>query len=224
MRLIDRYIGSSVVSSILVVTSILLALFTFMGFFEELDDIGRGQYDTHQALLYILLGIPSLVYQLMPMATLLGCIIGLGMLANNSELVVIRSAGVSLTRIAWSVIKIGIIVVVALVAIGEWVAPNVAIGTAILVMTGVSVGVSVADKPATLLISFLKPNTITAAITPRSSAMMIPDHHKCRRVRFISRNSVRLTATCPARFFGVVNKPSITPSVMMRLSKRLNRI
>jgi lipopolysaccharide export system permease protein len=124
MKLIDRYIGVSVVSSILIVISILLALFTFMGFFEELDDIGQGQYDARQAILYVLLSVPSLVYQLMPMATLLGCIIGLGVLANNSELVVIRSAGVSLTRIAWSVIKIGMLAVLVLIVIGEWVAPR----------------------------------------------------------------------------------------------------
>jgi lipopolysaccharide export system permease protein len=124
MRLLDRYIGISVIYSILIVTSILLALFTFMGFFEELDDIGQGQYDARQAILYVLLSIPSLLYQLMPMATLLGCIIGLGVLANNSELIVIRSAGVSLTRIAWSVIKIGLLVVAVLIVIGEWVAPR----------------------------------------------------------------------------------------------------
>jgi lipopolysaccharide export system permease protein len=124
MRLLDRYIGSSIVSSLLVVTSVLVALFTFMSFFEQLDDIGRGQYDTGQALLFTLLNIPALVYQLMPMATLLGCIIGLGLLANNSELIVIRSAGVSLGRIAWSVIKIGILVIAVLIFIGEWLAPK----------------------------------------------------------------------------------------------------
>jgi len=124
MKLLDRYIGISVISSILIVISVLLALFTFMGFFEELDDIGQGRYDARQALLYVLLSIPSLMYQLMPIATLLGCIIGLGMLANNSELVVIRSAGVSLTRIAWSVIKVGIAMVIVLIVIGEWVAPQ----------------------------------------------------------------------------------------------------
>jgi lipopolysaccharide export system permease protein len=124
MRLLDRYIGSSIISSLVVVTSVLVALFTFMSFFEQLNDIGRGHYDTGQALLFTLLNIPSLVYQLMPMATLLGCIIGLGLLANNSELIIIRSAGVSLTRIAWSVIKIGVLVVIVLVFIGEWLAPK----------------------------------------------------------------------------------------------------
>lgn len=124
MRILDRYIGSSIVASLMVVTSVLVALFTFMSFFEQLDDIGRGQYDTGQALLFTLLNIPALIYQLMPMATLLGCIIGLGVLANNSELIVIRSVGVSLARIAWSVIKIGLLVIIALIFIGEWVAPK----------------------------------------------------------------------------------------------------
>jgi lipopolysaccharide export system permease protein len=124
MKLLDRYIASSIIGSIGVVTFVLLALFTFIGFFDELDDIGRGQYDATQALLYVLLSIPSLVYQLMPMATLLGCVIGLGMLANNSELVVIRSAGVSLKRIVWSVTKVGILVIVVLIVVGEWLAPR----------------------------------------------------------------------------------------------------
>ncbi|NOZ54739.1 MAG: LPS export ABC transporter permease LptG [Gammaproteobacteria bacterium] len=123
MKILDNYIGKSVASSMLVVLSVLLALFTLFGFLDELKDVGKGNYGVGQAILYILLTLPSLAYQLTPMTALLGCTIGLGMLAGNSELTAIRSAGVSLERIIWSVLKVGIYTMVVMVLVGEWIAP-----------------------------------------------------------------------------------------------------
>ena len=107
-----------------VMMAVLLALFTFVGLFEEVDNIGKGRYGVSEAVLYIILSLPTLVSQLMPMTALLGCTLGLGMLAGNSELVAIRSAGVSLSRIVWSVMKVGILVMVFVAILGEWVAPH----------------------------------------------------------------------------------------------------
>jgi lipopolysaccharide export system permease protein len=55
---------------------------------------------------------------------LIGSIAGLGLLARNNELTVIRAAGVPLKRIAWSVMKIGIVLVIIVTVIGEWIAPR----------------------------------------------------------------------------------------------------
>lgn len=124
MKILDRYIGLSVVSSMFIVLFILLALFTFVGFFEEVDNIGQGDYEVEQAILYVMLTVPTIVYQLLPMTALLGCTIGLGLLANNSELVVVRAAGVPIKRIVWAVIKIGIGLIIVGVLVGEWIAPK----------------------------------------------------------------------------------------------------
>ena len=104
--------------------SVLLSLFTFFAFTDEVDKIGHGQYDTLEAVRYVLLTVPRLAYQLFPMVALLGSIIGLGLLASNSELTVMRAAGVSLGRIVWSVMKVGLLFVLLALVIGEGIAPS----------------------------------------------------------------------------------------------------
>lgn len=123
MGILDRYIGRAVGYSTLLVMGVLLTLFAFFGFMDEAGKIGKGNYGTWQAFQYVLLTIPGLAYQLFPMCALLGTTIGLGILASNSELVVMRAAGVSLTRIIVAVMKIGILFVVLTLIIGEAIAP-----------------------------------------------------------------------------------------------------
>ncbi|HEY0722074.1 MAG TPA: LPS export ABC transporter permease LptG [Gammaproteobacteria bacterium] len=124
MRLLDRYIGRSVVSHSLVVLVVLLALYFFSLFITELDSVGRGNYTVLDALGYTLLLIPRQIYELFPMVALLGSMLGLGALANNSELTVIRAAGVSVRRVLLSVIKVGMVLVAVVALLGEVVAPR----------------------------------------------------------------------------------------------------
>ena len=123
MKILDRYIGYNVLVSTLIVILVLMALFTFFTYMDELGRIGRGNYGALQAAVYVLFTLPRTLYQLFPMAALLGSIIGLGILAGNNELTVIRAAGVSLTRIVWSVLKVGILLIILSIIIGEWAAP-----------------------------------------------------------------------------------------------------
>jgi lipopolysaccharide export system permease protein len=123
VRLLDRYIGRSVVIHSLIVLVVLLALYFFSLFITELDSVGRGNYTVIHALGYTLLLIPRQIYELFPMVALLGSMLGLGALANNSELTVIRAAGVSVRRVLGSVLKVGMILVLVVAIIGEVVAP-----------------------------------------------------------------------------------------------------
>ncbi len=124
LRIIDRYIGRNVGISTLLVMGVLLALFAFFAFMDETGRIGKGRYGTWEAFQYVLLTMPGLAYQLFPIGALLGTTIGLGLLASNSELVVMRAAGISLSRIIVSVMKIGLVFVLLTIAIGEGLAPK----------------------------------------------------------------------------------------------------
>lgn len=124
MKLLDRYIRRTVVGNILVTLLVLLILVGFLTLMDELGDIGHGDYTTQDAFLYVLLILPRRAYEVFPMAVLLGSLIGLGGLANNSELIAMRSAGVSLARIIVSVLKSGLLVIFLVLLIGEVVAPN----------------------------------------------------------------------------------------------------
>ncbi len=123
MRLLDAYIGRSVVVSTLVVLAVLLALFTFIAFVAEMKMVGRGGYGGMQALAYVGLGLPRLVYQFMPIAALVGGLAGLGVLANHSELTVIRAAGVSIGRITLSVFRAALLLIGLAIVMGQWLAP-----------------------------------------------------------------------------------------------------
>lgn len=90
MKVVRRYLFRSIIGTILLVLSVLLGLAAFIEFVTQLDDIGTGSYGTMQALIYTLLKLPNLAYQMLPMAVLLGSLLGLGGLANHGELIVLR--------------------------------------------------------------------------------------------------------------------------------------
>ncbi len=123
MKLLDRYIRTAVIGSTCVVAAILLGVQSFMQFFSQLNDIGKANYTAWKALLFILTKLPLDLYQFFPMIAFLGCLIGLGRLASQSELLVMRSNGVSIVRIAGSLIKTAVWMLIVVVFIGEFVAP-----------------------------------------------------------------------------------------------------
>ncbi len=124
MKIIDSYIAKTVISGTLMVLLVLGALLAFVDFVSEMGDVGKGQYSMLQAAIFVLLSLPKRLYELFPTAVLIGSLLGLGTLAGNSELTVIRAAGVSIMRIVFSVLKAGFILLVCVALIGEFVLPS----------------------------------------------------------------------------------------------------
>ena len=110
-------------ATVLLVAFALFGLDLFFNLVNELRFVGKGDYTVPKVFLYLLLSAPSKVYTLFPWAALIGGIIGLGNLANHSELVVLRVAGVSVFRIAASVLKSAFVLTLLVVLLGEGVAP-----------------------------------------------------------------------------------------------------
>lgn len=123
MPILDRYLGRIILQYTLIAMVVLLGLFTFVNFLEQLGDLGKGGYGLSEALVYLILTIPRTIYELFPMAALLGAIIGLSLLASDSELIVMRASGVSVRQITAAALKVGALFVIAAMLIGELVAP-----------------------------------------------------------------------------------------------------
>jgi lipopolysaccharide export system permease protein len=121
MRILDIYIGKAVAGGVILVMCVLLSLFVFIDFISEMDRIGQGSYTAWVALKYVMFSTPRLAYELMPLGALLGSLLGLGLLASNNELVVMRGCGLSTARISWAAIKVGLLLVAFAVWLGEWV-------------------------------------------------------------------------------------------------------
>ncbi|UCE89761.1 MAG: LPS export ABC transporter permease LptG [Pseudomonadota bacterium] len=123
MVILDNYIGRAVIVSVLGVLTVLVALFSVISFAGEFDEIGNHQYTVWGAMLYVLLRVPNQVYESFPLASLLGAMLGLGALASRSELVVVRTSGVSMLRIVGSIARAALVLVIVALLIGEVVAP-----------------------------------------------------------------------------------------------------
>ena len=123
MKILDMYIGRILISHVLVTVVVLLGLFTFVSFLDELGDLDRGNYGVFQIVQHVVLEIPNILYLMFPMAALIGSILGLSVLARDSELIVMRAAGVSIMRIVGSVLKVGAVLAVVALVMGEFVAP-----------------------------------------------------------------------------------------------------
>ena len=123
MRRINHYIGVSVAGAILVVLLVVVALDVIAMLIDQLDNIS-ADYTFFEAVIFTLLSVPSSVYEFLPLASLVGCLIGLGLLANTSELTVIRAAGVSVKRIIWAVMRPVLGLIIVAVLLGEYVTPT----------------------------------------------------------------------------------------------------
>jgi lipopolysaccharide export system permease protein len=122
MRLLDLYIARHIWAAVAIVLLVILGLDLMTALGSELDALDKGA-SFKQVLTYIALTVPRRIYEFMPLTVLVGCLVGLGTLANNSELTVMRAAGISLRRIVWSVMQSVAVFVVAAAILGEFVAP-----------------------------------------------------------------------------------------------------
>ncbi|MEO8536566.1 MAG: LPS export ABC transporter permease LptG [Betaproteobacteria bacterium] len=124
MKTLQRYIGRDVLLATMLIFCALLALFAFFDLIHELGDVGRGDYTISRALLFVTLNLPSRLYELFPVAALIGTLFAVSQLVANSEYTVMRASGVSLARVTWSVVRVGIPLAVATFLAGEYIAPQ----------------------------------------------------------------------------------------------------
>jgi lipopolysaccharide export system permease protein len=123
MLKLRRYISTTITASIFMVLIVLLGFDAISAVIDESGDI-QGKYDFTAVLRYVFYSIPGNIFDLLPFAALVGCLVGLGSLANNSELVVMRSAGVSTNRVVWMVMRPAIMILFLGMLVSEYIAPH----------------------------------------------------------------------------------------------------
>jgi len=122
MRTINRYLRQHIFSSTLLVFSALLALFALLDLIHELGDLS-GNYQLRNILLYVLLTVTGHIYELFPIAAMIGTLIALAQLVVHSEYTVIRVSGVSAKSVALSVLQTGLVFAALTFVFGEFIAP-----------------------------------------------------------------------------------------------------
>ena len=119
MRVVCRYAAREISMAVAFVLVGFLALFGFFDFVNELDDVGRAGYQLQHALAFVLLSLPGHIYELMPIAALIGTVYALSQLASNSEFTAMRAAGLGPFRALYAIFRVGLVFAVATLLIGE---------------------------------------------------------------------------------------------------------
>jgi len=123
LQVFERYLAREIYVATALVLTAFLALFSFFDLVHELADLGKGGYQFHHALGYVLLTLPGRAYELFPVAVLIGTLYALTLLARHSEITVLRASGLSTGRMLVALGKIGAVFVALTFLIGEFAAP-----------------------------------------------------------------------------------------------------
>ncbi len=120
---LDQYIGRYVLAASLLVLGIFTVLFVFAVLVDALPDYGHSKFGFYELVRYVLLSQPRRLYELFPVVALIGTLLGLSVLARGSEIIAMRAAGLSATRIGIAALKAGGVLIVVAVMLGELLVP-----------------------------------------------------------------------------------------------------
>jgi len=123
MNLLTRYLAKEIYASVALVFAALIMLFAFLDFIHELSVMGYGQYSLGYVLLFVVLTMPGHIYELFPVAVLVGTIVALVQMAARSEVTIYRASGASTVQMLVALCKIALPMVMLSFICGELLAP-----------------------------------------------------------------------------------------------------
>ena len=123
LTVLSRYVKLNALLAIIGAVIGLWALQIIFSYLSELDSLDDS-YTMGEAIKYIFYRSPYFLEQFTPTGALLGAVVGLGLLANKSELVVMRAAGISVYRIVGWVLQPALIFVLLALLINQFVLPH----------------------------------------------------------------------------------------------------
>jgi lipopolysaccharide export system permease protein len=126
MKILQRYFAINITQAVAFVLAAFLALIAFMDLTGELPSIGKGGYLIQHAFLYVLLLVPGHVYEVMPIAALIGTIYTMAQFASTSEFTIMRASSMSTRMAAGMLFKIGLVFVAITFLFGELITPRTA--------------------------------------------------------------------------------------------------
>lgn len=124
MKKIEKYLMMTVLQSIVLIFALLLVMQVFILFVNQMADLGKGNYSIWVAFQFVCCRIPYEMFMCFPVICLMGCLIGLSVLANHSELVILRASGLSILNILRIVAVAGIGLIFLAMVVAECTVPQ----------------------------------------------------------------------------------------------------
>jgi LPS export ABC transporter permease LptG len=121
--ILDDYVLRSFVSYLMLILSSLLVLFLVFTYFELLSDIVRKKIPLLTQLEYLLNFVPSVLYQVTPLAVLLTVLVMFGLMQKSNEITAMKATGVSIYRTVIPILVIATTLAGGLFVLDQWYLP-----------------------------------------------------------------------------------------------------
>ena len=121
-----RLIYGEVLHAVAFVTLAFLSLFFFFDLVDEVQNLSRyaaSGYSLIHALAYVGLMVPSHLYELLPIAVLIGTIFVMARFAQSSQFTILRTSGLGPARALKTLLLLGLAFGVLTFAVGDYLSP-----------------------------------------------------------------------------------------------------
>ncbi len=124
MRVLDRYLLREFILYSLLGIATFVALFIIVDLFEKIDTFVDHRTSPVTVARLYLYGLPEILTQVLPVAVLLGSLLGLSTLRKNNEIAAMQGAGQSPWRLARPLLIAALVISVAQYAMNELIGPQ----------------------------------------------------------------------------------------------------
>jgi LPS export ABC transporter permease LptG len=104
--ILDKYVIAGFLKYFLLVLGSFVIIFIVFTFFELLEDVVNNQTPMTVVLNYFLYLLPQIVFYMIPMSVLVAVLVNFGVLTRTSQIVAMKASGISLYRLALSLMLV----------------------------------------------------------------------------------------------------------------------
>ena len=122
--ILDKYVISGFLRYFLLVLSSFVIIFIVFTFFELLEDVVANQTPILVVLNYFRYLLPQIVFYMLPMSVLVAVLVNFGVLARTSQIVAMKASGISLYRLALSLMAVTLLMSGLSFAMQEYLLPS----------------------------------------------------------------------------------------------------
>ncbi|KAB2925191.1 MAG: LPS export ABC transporter permease LptG [Dechloromonas sp.] len=122
LNLYQRYLMRETFAAVFLVLLAFLVLFSFFDLINELRNVNK-KYLLGHAVLTVALNLPGLIYELIPIATLIGTLYALSTLARHSEIAVLRASGLATSELLMTLFRAAAMLALLTFLVGEALVP-----------------------------------------------------------------------------------------------------
>ncbi len=119
MSILNRYIIITIIKHILVVLAVLATIYIVFEFLDEIYDVGTENYSLDKALVFIVLSLPIAMYDFLPLAVLIGIILGLSKFTETKEIIAIYASGLGMRYLLSQSLKAGLLFIFIYLTLNE---------------------------------------------------------------------------------------------------------